>query len=162
MTLECRAKLFLSKKSSGLEKSRFSVSIWKSDETHDFWKEGSPTSDMQRNLFCFLSKLFQHYTARENCIIRVHMNNFKTFFFEKLNTFFVTWHFDRFFPAVWQTFFARVVNTATYISRRTVWGKKLFKINYKFSIIFWQWARKTWLSGEFLQVALLELHATCP
>ena len=162
MTLECRAKLFRQKKSSGLEKSRFSVSIWKSDEKHDFWKEVSPTSDMQRNLFWFLSKLFQHYTARENCIIRVHMNNFKTIFFEKLNTFFVTWHFDRFFPAVWQTFFARVVNTATYISRRTVWGKKLFKINYKFSIIFWQWARETWLSGEFLQVALLELHATCP
>ena len=162
MTLGCRTKLFLSKSSGGLEKSRFSVSIWKSDEQHDFWKKVWPTSDMQRNLVCFLSKLFQHYTARENCIIRGHKNLFKTKFFERFNTFFVTWDFDRFFPAFCQTFFARVVNTATFTSGRAVWGNKLFKINYKFFKFFGQWARKFWLSGKFFQVRSLELHATCP
>ena len=76
MTLGCRAKLFLSKKSGGLEKSRFSVSNWKSDEKHDFWKKVSPTSDMQRNLVCCLPKRLRVYTARENCILRVHLNIF--------------------------------------------------------------------------------------
>ena len=76
-TLGCRAKLFLSKISGGLEKYRFYVSvgkIWFKDELR---KKNLPTSDMQRNLVCFLSKLIRPYTTRENSIIRVHMNTFK-------------------------------------------------------------------------------------
>ena len=102
MTLGCRTKLFLSKNSGGLEKSRFSVSIWKSDEKHDFWKKVSPTSDMQRKLVCFLSKLFQHYTARD---IRVHKNNFKTFFFEKTQYFFRNLGLWSIFPGILADFF---------------------------------------------------------
>ena len=134
MTSGCRAKLFLSKKSSGLEKSRFSVSNWKSDEKHDFWKKVSPTSDMQRNLVCFLSKLLRVYTARENCILRVHLNIFKTkkCFWKNQYFFSYFWDIDRFFLGLLAKVFCQVCKTATYLPRGTVQEKKFSKVIEEF------------------------------
>ena len=122
ITLGCRAKIFCPKHSGGLEKSRFSVSNWKSDEKHDFWKKVSPTSDMQRNLVCFLSKLWRVYTARENCILRVHLKIFKTknCFWKNQYFFSYFWDIDRFFPGLPAKVFCQVCKTATYLPRGTV------------------------------------------
>ena len=116
----------------------------------EFRKKFWPTSNMQRNLVCFLSKPFRLCTARENCIIRVHVNIFQTKIFEKFNSFFRNFGtLNGFFPAFLQTIFARVVETATFKSRGTVWGIERFKINFKIFIFFRQWAKKFWLSGKF-------------
>ena len=57
-----------------------------------------------------------------------------------------------FFPAFWHNFFTSVVKSAIFISRGTVWGKTLFKSNYKLFIIFGKWAENFWFSLKFFPV----------
>ena len=51
-------------------------------------KKVSPTSDMQSNLVCRLSKLFDIILHVETALYASIQNIFKTVFFEKFNTFF--------------------------------------------------------------------------
>ena len=113
---------------AGLKNLDFPCPFEKSEEKHDFWKKASPTSDMQRNLVCFLSKLLRVYTARENCILRVHLNIFKTknCFWKNQYFFSYFWDIDRFFPGLLAKVFCQVCKTATYLPRGTV-QEKMFQ-----------------------------------
>ena len=97
-------------------------------------KKVSPTSDMQRNLVCFLSKRLRVYTARENCILRVHLNIFKTkkCFWKNQYFFSYFWDIDRFFPGLLAKVFCQVCKTATYLPRGTVQEKKFSKVIEEF------------------------------
>ena len=158
-------KYILCQKSSlGLKNLDFTCPLEKCDERDDFKKKVLPDSDMHKNLVCFLSKLLRHYTARENCIICVHINIFET------KSFFVkNWIFLFVFLGHWSVFyrpssktFLPVLSKLQSKCPQEQFKEKNFKIIYNVFVNFRRWVKTLWLSGKIFSVGLSQLHATCP